>query len=542
MAFIGLIWLGWNFYVSRTTVVPATGGIYTEGIVGSLRLINPVLADTSEADGALEAIIFSGLFRVDGRGEVEKDLAELAELSEDKREYLVTLKPNIFWHDGEPLTADDVLFTIDLIKNPALRNPYALNWQGVNAEKISDRTIKITIPVPYAPFIQNLTFRILPKHLWQDVPPQNFALSELNLKPIGSGPYRFKNFTRDKTGAVTSYTLTANRRYHLPGPYIDTVVLRFYPNYEDALVALKKKEIDGLAGIPPEDASALVDSGNLRIMTPLLPRYFAVFWNTEVPPFDDKKMRLALAMAVNRPRLINEVLKGEGKIMNGPVEAEFISDAATSTLEYNPASSSQVLDDLGWKIGADGVREKPQPGGGRKPKPPIKLEFELFLPDTPLLQDVASHLIQDWQAVGVRVTAKSLTVNELLTTLQARSYRAILYGQLLTQDPDPFSFWHSSQKQAPGLNLSLWSNKAADDILEKVRETDDAGQKKELLAQFQNLVIQEQPAAFLYEPNYIVAAAAAFHFPEMKIFSFPFERFQTINEWYLYTKRIWRRS
>jgi len=541
IAFVGLIWLGWNFYISRTAIAPRSGGIYTEGIVGSPRLINPVLADTNEADGALEAIVFSGLLRVDGRGGLEPDLAEFVKPSEDKREYLITLKPNLFWHDGERLTADDVLFTIDLIKNPALRNPYALNWQGVTAEKISDRSIKITIPVPYEPFGQNLTFRILPKHLWRDVPTQNFALSELNLKPIGSGPYRFKKFDQDKAGNITAYTLTANKRYHLAGPYIDTIVLRFYPKYEDAIMALKKKEIDGLAGIPPEYTGALADSGSLQMFSPMLPRYFAVFWNTEVPPFDDKRMRLALALAVNRSRLIDEVLRGNGKIVNGPIPAEFISGTATATPEYNPASSTQILDDLGWKVGTDGIREKSQPGG-RRPKPPTKLEFELFLPDTPLLQEIASRLIQDWQAVGIRVTAKPLTVNELLTTLQARSYRSILYGQLLTQDPDPFSFWHSSQKQAPGLNLSLWSNKAADDILEKAREIDNADPKKELLMQFQNLVIQDQPALFLYSPNYVVVAAAAFHFPEMKIFSFPSDRFQTINEWHLYTKRIWRKS
>lgn len=541
IALTGTIWWSRNLYVSATKIVPDYGGFYTEGVVGNPKLINPVLADANEADGAMEALIFSGLFRIDGKGGIEPDLAELIDISENRKEYLITLKPDLFWHDGERLTVDDVLFTIDLIKNPALRNPYALNWQGVMAEKISDQSLRIKIPAPYEPFLQNLTFRVLPKHLWKDIPTQNFSLSDLNLKPIGSGPYRFKHFEKDKTGNVISYTLVPNKKFHLEGPYLETIMIRFYPSYEEAILALKKKEIDGLAGIPPRDfKEALAESGTFKIITPRLPRYFAVFWQSEIQPFNDIKMREALTLAVNKDKIVSEVLGGRGKIVHGPITDGLIGGGGSPAQNlYNPASSTQLLDELGWKDSdSDGVRDKTTGTGRRKKTAP--LEFELFTPDTPALQAIASLLIHDWQAVGVKVVPKPVELAELLTTIQARSYRAVLFGQVLTQTPDPFSFWHSSQKQAPGLNLSLWSNKKADEILEKVREMKDDNERKKLLRELQSIIAKDYAALFLYSPDYIFAIAGAFKLSELTIINSPPERLHKINEWHLHTKRAWK--
>lgn len=540
LATAGLLWWGGRFYINRTTLVPDYGGIYTEGIVGAPRLINPVLADSGEADGAIEALVFSGLVRVDGNGGIERDLAEIFEISENKREYLITLKPNLLWHDGEALTVDDVIFTIDLIKNPALRNPYALNWQGVEAEKISERSLKIKLPAPYEPFLQNLTFRILPKHLWKDIPTQNFSLSDLNVKPIGSGPYRFKQIQRDKEENVTSYTFVANRRsFHLAGPYIDTIVLRFYQAYEEAIVALKKKEIDGLAGIPAREFQALADSDTFRVNSPLLPRYFAVFWNTEIQPFQDIKMREALTRAIDKDRIVRDALAEKAKALYGPLPEGLLGGGGNpAEITYDTEKSMALLEELGWKDSDnDGIRDKKATS---RSKTPTKLGFELFYPDTSSLTHVVELLIEDWKVVGVEVIPKPVPLSELLITLQARSYRAVLFGQVLSQDPDPFAFWHSSQKQAPGLNLSLWSQKQSDALLEKARTVDNEEERKKLLEEFHTIAAKDYAALFLYVPDYLFAYANAFRLPTLSILSAPAERLHKINEWYLHTKRVWK--
>ncbi|MFN7088279.1 MAG: ABC transporter substrate-binding protein, partial [Candidatus Paceibacteria bacterium] len=246
----GLTWQGLRIYFLNTELKAATGGIFTEGIVGMPRYINPVFGDSGDADRALESLIFAGLFKGDYQGGVIADLAESYEISKDGKVYTITLKDGLFWHDGKPLTADDIIFTIELIKAPELKNPLAPNWNGVEVEKISSKTIRFTLPAPYQPFLHNLTFGILPRHLWGQIPIQNFMLAELNLKPIGAGPYRFKNLQKDRKGAISQYTLVANRNYPGPGPYLDTVIIKFFPSYEDALLSLKKREIDGLGGIP----------------------------------------------------------------------------------------------------------------------------------------------------------------------------------------------------------------------------------------------------------------------------------------------------
>lgn len=536
---VGVLWAGVLLYLRKTTVVPAFGGVYIEGVVGSPRFINPVLGGSSEADRALEAILFAGLFKPDHQGGVIPELAESVDISQNKKSYTVTLKKNLVWHDGRPLTADDVLFTIEIIKNPELRNPLAPNWQGVNVEKISGTTLRFTIPTPYEGFLNSLSFGIVPKHLWGEIPPQNFPFEDLNLKPIGAGPYRFKNLKRDTRGAIAQYTLVANRNYSGPGPYLDTVVIRFFQTYDDAILALKKKEIHGLAGIPPENARAVTSASSMKILRPVIPRYFAVFLNIESQLFQDINVRAALSHATDKKKLIAAVLRGEAKEISSPI-VPGLPGAADTTDLYDPEEARRLISLAGWKENPeDRMWEKRL---SSRDKNPTKLSFELLFLDTPELRQVAEALKESWARAGIGTDVKPLSVGEFTSAMQSRTYRAILFGEVLSNGRalDPFPFWHSSQKTPPGLNLSLYANPAVDVLLEKIRREEDNDQRSEMLNAFQSLIAKDYPAVFLYSPEYPYAFSATIRVPEMRFLNSPQERLRRINEWFLNTRRVWR--
>ena len=260
---ISVVLLGINFYLNRSHIEPEIGGQYREGILGQPRYINPVLAQTNDTDRDLVRLIYSSLFKYNGQGELIPDLAESYALGENGLVYDIFLKENLLWHDGEPLTADDLIFTIRTIQNPEYKSPLRNNWQSVEIEKIDQRTVRFKLKNAYAPFLHNLTVGILPKHLWAGISAQNFPLALYNLKPVGSGPYKFKESTRDEAGKIESITLTRFKDFYLTdsigrqGPFIKEFVLKFYDNQDGLIKDYRQRKIDGLSFISPANLSEL---------------------------------------------------------------------------------------------------------------------------------------------------------------------------------------------------------------------------------------------------------------------------------------------
>src|SRR3972149_2817877 len=206
--------------------VPISGGSLSEGIIGTPRFINPVLA-LSDADKDLTALVYSGLMRKENNGDLSPDLAEKYEISDDGLIYTVTLKENIFFHDKEPVTAEDVIFTINKIKDPNIKSPRRLNWEGVTAISVDDRTVEFTLKQPYSSFLNNLMIGILPAHLWKNVTPEEFSFSELNIKAVGSGPYKITKVKNKSSGIPDYYELQSFSRFVLGQPYIDNITIKF---------------------------------------------------------------------------------------------------------------------------------------------------------------------------------------------------------------------------------------------------------------------------------------------------------------------------
>jgi len=524
-----IFWAG-ALYVTSTNVVPEAGGEYTEGIAAQPRYINPILSQTSEADADLTAIIYDGLFRVDASGHLAKRLASDYSISDDGKTYTVTLRQGARWHDGEEVTADDVLFTIQSIQNPAYKSPLRTNWLSVDVTEADKYTLIFTLKKPYFGFLENLTVGILPKHIWENIAPENFLLADYNLAPIGSGPYRFFDSEKDSSGNMVSYELRAFPEYFAGAPYISKVTFHFYPDEASLIDAYNRKEIFGINTITPNSLSSLEERKSTRVYDISIPRIFGVFFNTtKSVPLAYGEVREALALASDRDAIIRGALQGKGQ----PAYTAFLPfmDGYASDLDIpslNKEQANSILDDAGWKRGDDGVRVKGD----------TVLAFTIATPNWPELVKTADLLKSQWSEIGVRVDVQVLGVADLQqNVIRSRSYDALLFGEAAMTQSDPYSFWHSSQKQ-DGLNLAVFDNKDADDVLLSIRESLDDSERQSDYRSFQEILLKENPAVFLYSPTYLYVVNSTVKGIDVKNIDMPSDRFNGIKDWYIDTKRV----
>lgn len=534
-------------YRHYTKTAPAYGGSLTEGIVGSPKHINPLLAQTSDVDRDLASLIYAGLMKYDDSGKLVPALAESFNISDDDLTYTFKLRKNLRWHDDKAVTADDVVFTILAAQNTDYGSFQRIIWQGVDVSKTDDLTVVFKLKNKYAQFLGNTTLGILPKHVWQNVKPANFGLSEFNIKPaVGSGPYKFSKIRRDALGNVKSFELEAFEKYYSGRPYISKIDFKFYASENDLINAYNSNEIDSLGSVSPQRLSSIRFLGQLKIKKLKLPRYFAVFLNqNQSKPLADKNVRLALNYATDKKEILDKVLSNNGTRVDSPMLPGILDlpDSVTK-YDFDIEKAQKTLDDAGWQYSeTDKVREKtPPPPKKKKEKPgePVKLGIRLTTSNWPELVSVANQLKKQWEAAGIKVDLEILALPELQQVIKERSYETLLFGEVLGLDPDPFSFWHSSQKRDPGLNLALYDSKNADKLLEEARQTLDHSARLSKYDDFQKIVAKDVPAIFLYSPDYIYAQPAKIKNNNTSIVSVPSDRFTTINQWFIDTKRVFR--
>jgi ABC-type transport system substrate-binding protein len=634
LALVSFIFLSNNFYFKNTKVEPASGGTYSEGILGQPRFINPIYAN-SEPDRDLVQLIFSGLMKYNERMEIIPDLAEKYEVSRDGKTYTFHLRKNLFWQDKQPLNADDIIFTIKTIQDPDAKSPLRANWIGVKVEKIDDLTIKFKLQKPYSAFLENCVLEILPNHIWKDVAVKNFPLeNNYNLNPVGSGPYKLKELKRDGSGGVKSILLSQNNLYFGKKPNISKIKFLFFNNEKELAKAAKHGKIKGLS------LSSFNRLGNgWQNYSLSFPRYFAVFFNqNKVKVLAKKEIRLALNYATNKKEIVEKVL---GLSENSPgVEKEICqSPILPKVYGFNPPAeiynfdiqkAKEILEKAGFKENENGLREKriqkepafvfksrlkkgsrgtevkelqkclanPALAGpnvypqgeatgyfGEKTKQAVinfqekyfkdilepwnfkkgtgivskttrkklneicfpageeilALKFPLITVDQPQLAEVAQILKKQWKAIGVDIEIKKLPLSELEQDfIKPRNYEILLLGEALGAIPDPLPFWHSSQRNDPGLNMSLYANKKADGLLEENRESSDPKTIEKKLELFQDIVVKDAPAVFLYSPDYIYSVSKKVNGIKVKKIVEPSKRFAGIEDWYIKTKRVWK--
>ncbi len=530
--FAGLFaWLVMLF-LSFTKPVPAEGGVYTEGIVGEPMHINPILAQATDVDADMVQLVYSSLFSYDDAGRLRPSLAEGYELQEDGKKYVVKLRSGVKWHDGQDLTADDVLFTFRTIQDASYRSPLRANWQGVDVSKDDDQTVVFSLKKAYFDFLENLTVGIVPKHIWDGIPPEKFSLADVNLNPIGSGPFRVEGFKKDSNGTILSYELRAFPQYFEGAPFLQKVVLYFYGSEEDMLSAYRRREILAASNVTPGSfPEDLKNQKDTVIHDVSQPRVFAVFLNEKKnAALAEEPVRRALALATDRERLVREVLDGHGDpaySLFSPNTSAYSSAGEASV--FNPDEAVKVLEDAGWMLGDDGVREK----GG------VRLEFDIATPNWDELVKTAHMVENGWNEIGAHVTVSVLeNVSDAQRTIRSREYAALVYGLAMTFEPDPYSFWHSSQTGELEHNFSLFSDKRADELLSNSREELSADARAGMYREFQEILATRMPAVFLYSPRYVYVQRRSVQGFSARAINTPASRFQDIARWYMSTKRV----
>ncbi|MFA6383165.1 MAG: ABC transporter substrate-binding protein [Parcubacteria group bacterium] len=525
--------IGWGlmFYYSKTKAVADYGGEYIEGIVGQPQHINPVISQSNNADEDLTQLVYSGLLKYDSRGDLIPDLAESYDISDDKTTYTFHLKKDVEWHDGQPFAAADVLYTTNILSDPAYKSPLRTNWQGITTNIVDDHTLTFQIQSSFVGFLNNLTFGILPKHIWETVTADKFSLTDLNLEPIGTGPYKYNAFQKDSRGNIISYKLVANPNYFEGKPYISKMTFDFYDSDDSILKAFNSKEIMGINSLTPQRMADIKLLQSTFIHKFDISRYFAVFINqTRSLPLADDNVRQALTYATNRQEIIDNILSGNGNPVYSPILDAMVgysTDIDSRTFDLEKANS--VLDSNGWNRGEDGMRAK----NG------TPLQFTLTTTDWPELAQTAEILKSEWAKAGAKVDVQTYSISDIQQNyIRPREYEALLFGQVLGADPDPYSFWHSSQKRDPGLNLSLFGDSDTDKLIEAGRIEFDYDKRASIYQDFQKKLIAETPAIFLYSPDYIYPVNKKVQGINMEDLISPSKRFSDANHWYINTKRV----
>ncbi|MDD5431082.1 MAG: peptide ABC transporter substrate-binding protein [Candidatus Pacebacteria bacterium] len=524
VSFIFLI----SFYLNAHTVsVPVSSNQYTEGIIGQPIYINPVISGTNDADNDLSEIVYSDL----------TELTDYYKIDETGKIWNIFLKPDLKWSDGKPLTTDDIIYTIETIQDPNTRSPLYQTWQGVVAQRISELEIEFNLRTPYAFFLDNLKdLKIIPEHIFGTIPSSNFRLSDYNLEPIGSGPYKFISYTKRKDGFITDYYFTANDNFASTTPYIKNFNVKFFQDSDELISAFNSKKIDGFGDLNPKNITDIKISNSI-IEVPM-PRYYAIFFNTAAnAALQDKNIRLAMETATDKKKIIEKVFDNKALVADGPIlpTMQGYDPASQVPQEFSIEKSVQLLESNGWVVATDGVREK------RAGNITNRLEFDLIVPQIPFLEETVNIIKEDWQAAGIKINPIILNPldinNEVIKT---RNYQMIIFGNILKNNPDIFSFWHSSGKFYPGLNLAIYGNKKVDDLLESIRKEFDQAKRDEALKTLQLTINSDKPAIFLFSPTYLYIGPRSLGGFTQDPITVPSKRLNNVYLWHLKTTRIFK--
>lgn len=614
--FSSLSFLVTDFYLNKTKIYPKEGGKFVAGEIGFPNFLNPIYSLSSDVDDSVTELLFSGLMKYED-GKIVPDLVENYQIFEDGKLFEFTLKNNLFWSDGQKITVDDVLFTVKTIQNPEVKSPLRTMWLGVDVEKISEKSFQFRLKKPSATFLENCTLKIIPKHIWEKIPPANFPLSYLNLEPVTSGPFKIKKITRDKEGKIIAIDLVRNEKYFNKKPFLTQISFFFFEDEEKLLEAAKKRKIDGFS------LTKLENIPGFKVINFKMPRYFAVFFNLERKIFSEKVVREAISLATNKKEILEKVVANQGDIVEQPILPEIYGLKKESKISFNLEKANEILEKEGFKD-LDGIKGKivikepafqfksdlklgsrgkeveelqkclakdPQiyPEGeitgffGSKTKEAvirfqekykeeilgpfglekgngivkektreklnqicferkeekIFLNFSLATVDQEILVKTAEVLKEQWKKIGAEVEIKKFKIEDLKREIiPKKDYDALLFGQILGLIPDSFAFWHSSQKGEIGLNLANYENKEADKILEKIREELDEEKRKEELEKFQEILAEDIPAIFLYNPFYLYFVSDKMKGVGPEVIVSPAKKFNNIENWYVKTKRV----
>ena len=515
------------------------------------------------------------------------DLAKSYTISDDKKTYTFELRDDVIWHDGEPFVSQDVVYTIQTIQNTSVGSPLQVSFRGVDVYAVGDHAVTFVLQEPFAPFLSSLTVGVLPEHIWFNVSADRMKLHGQNLQPVGTGPYKFKRFQKDEAGNIYRFELQRNNSFYGNKPYIEEFAFQFFRTYDGdtgAIKALRSKRVDGL-GFVPQDLKPKVARKHITLHTLQLPQYTALFLNAvQQPSLKDKNVRLALGHALDKERLLQEAIDGEGQLLHGPLlpgfpgysedieQLDYSVEKANELLDqswdrivpetYANVRRGQLLSDYG--LTTTTIPTSTEEGAAtttailaeidttiqnemhetqtffRQNDDGELLTIHIVTTDSEEYQRVSGIIAAAWREIGVNVIIETVDVRSISRDiLRGRKYDVLLYGVILGSDPDQFPFWHSSQISYPGLNLSRYENSNVDSLLKDIRELDPSEEQSAKYTELQAQILKDRPAYFLYMPTYTYATTDDVHGLGIERIFHPSDRFADVANWYVKTKGVW---
>lgn len=515
---------------------PVAGGTYSEALIGSLGRLNPVLDFANQADRDVNRLLYSGLIKFDDRGLPQPDLAESWGISADGKTVNFSIRSNAVWHDNAPVTSDDVVFTVDAMRSDASPYPADIKemWKQVQVNVLDAKTLQFRLPEPFAPFLDYLTFGILPKHLLGGTSVEAMMNAPFNLNPVGSGPFQFRQF-QEENGQITGVVLSAFENYYLGRPYLDEVIFRYYPDSTAALAAYRAKEVLGIGRVDDAILKEALAQEELNLYTGRLPNLTLVLFNLNDPQspfFQDKEIRKALWMALNRQRMVDSLRNGQAILANGVVfPGTWAYYENTEGVEYNPDRALEIIKEAGYTFPAEGGQVRTKEG--------TAFRFDLIYPDSPGYAELAQQIAESWNRLGLQVTPKGVPFDQLLSAyLEPHSFQAALVELSFARspDPDPYPFWDQAMISG-GQNYAQWDDRMASEYLEKARVTSDWEERARLYRNFQVRFMMELPALPLFYPVYSYGVDNSIQNVRLGPLFDPADRFQNVTGWYLRARR-----
>lgn len=520
---------------AESTPAPISGGVYTEALVGEFLRLNPVLDLYNPADHAVDQLIFNGLVRFDSQGIPQTDLAESWGISQDGTVYNFSLRTDVYWHDGEPFTSEDVLYTSGLLQSQHGLIPADLRnfWAEVEVVALSDSQIQFRLPEPYAPFLDYLNFGILPEHVLGGMGIDEIIDDPYNLAPIGTGPFRFQRLLVEND-QIVGVVLEAFDAYFLDRPFLDEFIFRYYPTSEEALAAYSRGEVEGVGEVDASILDQVLAEPDLSIYTarePLLTMVYLNLDNAEVGFLQEPDFRQSLMMSIDRDLIIENVYGGQAVKANGaimPGTWAYYSDL--EVIDHDVLQAQTLFEATGVTLDEE--------GGGYKTQDGLDVALTLLYPDTTEHAAIAQMIQKNWEVLGIGVTLAAKPYEEVLADLAARDYQTALVDINLTRspDPDPYPFWGQAQLLT-GQNYAEWNNRSASEYLEQARMTVDMAERQLLYRNFQVLFMREMPSLPLFYPVYTYAVSADINGINFGPIFEPGDRFNNVQEWYILSGR-----
>jgi peptide/nickel transport system substrate-binding protein len=539
---------------------PAPGGTYVEGLIGTPQFLNPLLCQYYSADHDLCSLIFSGLIRYDERALPQPDLAERWDISADGLVYTFHLRPNARWHDDQPVTADDVVFTLQLLQDPNYPGfpDVAALWRTVQIVEVNSLTVQMTLQEPLTPFLQYCTIGILPKHLLSNISASDLADLPFNRNPIGTGPFKVETFGSSEAGQPQHVLLAAYPGYYGRQPYIAKLDFKFYSDFPQMLAAYRAGEIQGLSEIPSAQLAAVRDLPTLQVFTARTATYTMIFLNQGddaiIPFFQNQSVRQALLLGLDRQKLIEEVLHGEGVLADSPIiPGTWAYANDLPPVLPDPGKARQLLNQAGYRFPSAGQPVTDDTGAAievtptdtaSSDEPPIRVKdglpisFTLYTNSDPTHVALANAIVKQWLEIGVKATVVPVQAGLVSNYLAPRTYEAALVDVQLPNDPDPYPFWHETQATAPGQNYSQYKDRDVSEVLEQARRASDLASRVDLYHKFQEMFSERVPGILLYYPLYSYGVSEKVTDVQLGSIAYPSDRFRTLPDWYVITRRV----